>query len=95
MSYMQDIRVTYALREGLYQYDGQTLEPVQPENQLFCKADEIGSVLQTMGVTELLGGASSSEVASIGEMLKSLSQINIIVRVEKETVDYSLEVQGH
>src|SRR5438270_477805 len=27
MSYMQDIRLTYALREGLYQYDGMTLEP--------------------------------------------------------------------
>jgi len=26
MSYGQDIRLTYAIREGLYQYDGQTLE---------------------------------------------------------------------
>jgi hypothetical protein len=77
------------------QLDGQTLEPVQPENRLFCKADEIGSMMQTLRVTDLLGGALSSEVASVGEMLKSLSEIHLTVRIEKETVNYSLEVQGH
>jgi oligopeptide transport system substrate-binding protein len=28
MSYLQDIRITYAIREGLYSYDGMTLEPI-------------------------------------------------------------------
>src|SRR5438046_8430316 len=28
MSYMQDFRVTYAIREGLLNYDGETLTPI-------------------------------------------------------------------
>src|SRR6476660_6640880 len=28
MSYLQDFRVTYATREGLYDYDGETLTPI-------------------------------------------------------------------
>lgn len=71
------------------QFDGQKLEPAQPENQLFCKADEIGSALQALGMTDLLVDAS------LGEILKSLSEVHLTVRVEKETVDYSLEIQVH
>src|SRR5438876_8352275 len=28
MSYLQDIRITYAIREGLYSYQGASLEPI-------------------------------------------------------------------
>ena len=28
MSYLQDFRITYAIREGLYNYDGMTLTPI-------------------------------------------------------------------
>ncbi|MSR65357.1 MAG: hypothetical protein EXS18_06210, partial [Verrucomicrobiae bacterium] len=37
-------------------FDGRTLKTAPPENQLFCKADEIGSVLQALGVMNVLEG---------------------------------------
>lgn len=75
------------------QFDGQRLETVKPENELFCKPDEIGAAVKAFNAIGTLTGSSSDEMEALGEMMRSFSQLRMVVLVEAETVNYRLEVQ--
>jgi hypothetical protein len=88
-------------RQTLRQFDpapfaAQTLESVQPENQLWCKPAEIGAMLQAVAVLNQFAGNAelSRDWNRAASVMKALREARLTVRVEMETVGYEFELNA-
>ena len=73
----------------------QELSPVEPENELVCRAKELGIAMEPVSALAHVVGTDQEavEARALIQILKSLEELRMTIRVQKETVHYEIEAR--
>lgn len=71
------------------------LKPVAPENELFCKPDQLGDSVKMLAtvLTFVAGTEAGNQVHALGQAMKSFEEARATIEVEKEEVKYQLTLK--